>query len=142
MEIQTDALDNIVARTRGYPYFLQVWGNNTWIVAERSPITNSDVEIASTRAVSDLDSSFFMIRFDRLTPNEKAYLRGMASLGPGPHRSGDIAQKLGRKVTAMAPIRSQLINKGMIWSPAYGYTAFTVPMFDEFMIRIMPEIPR
>ena len=142
VEIQTDALDNIVARTRGYPYFLQVWGNNTWIVAERSPITNSDVEIASTRAVSDLDSSFFMIRFDRLTPNEKAYLRGMASLGPGPHRSGDIAQKLGRKVTAIAPIRSQLIAKGMLWSPAHGDTAFTVPMFDEFMIRIMPEIPR
>ena len=136
VEIQTDALDNIVARTRGYPYFLQVWGNNTWIVAERSPITNSDVEIASTRAVSDLDSSFFMIRFDRLTPNEKAYLRGMASLGPGPHRSGDIAQKLGRKVTAMAPIRSQLIAKGMLWSPAHGDTSFTVPMFDEFMIRI------
>ncbi len=141
VKIHTDALDNIVARTQGYPYFLQVWGNNTWNVAERSPITHSDVEIASTRAISDLDSSFFMIRFDRLTPNEKAYLRGMASLGPGPHRSGDIAQKIGRNVTAMAPIRSQLINKGMIWSPAHGDTAFTVPMFDEFMIRIMPEIP-
>ncbi len=82
-----------------------------------------------------------MIRFDRLTPNEKAYLRAMASLGPGPHRSGDVAQQLQRDVRALAPTRSQLIAKGMLWSPAHGDTAFTVPMFDEFMIRIMPEIP-
>ncbi len=139
VEIQTPALDKVVDRTKGYPYFLQVWGNNMWNVAERSPITIDDVEAASAQAIADLDDSFFMIRFDRLTPTEKSYLRAMAQLGPGPHRSGDIAQQFGRAVTALAPTRSNLIAKGMIWSPAHGDTAFTVPMFDQFMIRIMPD---
>ncbi len=96
------------------------------------------MELASITAVAALDESFFRVRFDRLSPNEKQYLRGMAELGPGPQRSGDIAAQLGRKVSSLGPTRSQLIAKGMIWSPSHGDTAFTVPMFDDFMRRIMP----
>ena len=138
VEIESDALNAIVARTLGYPYFLQEWGKHVWDVAERSPITVAAVEVASKQAVAALDESFFLVRFDRLTPSEKRYLRAMASLGTGPHRSGDIANILGRPVTSLAPTRNQLIGKGMIWSPSHGDTAFTVPMFDEFMRRIMP----
>jgi hypothetical protein len=65
----------------------------------------------------------------------------MAQLGPGPHRSGAIAAALGRKVESLGPLRSGLIRKGMIWSPAHGETAFTVPLFDEFMHRAMPDGP-
>jgi len=88
--------------------------------------------------VAALDESFFKVRIDRCTPLEKRYLRAMAELGPGPHRSGDIADALGRKVNVLAPTRSQLILKGMIWSPNHGDTAFTVPLFDGFMRRAMP----
>ena len=139
VEIEPGALDAIVSRTRCYPYFLQEWGKHVWDVAEHSPITAHSVDVASIQATAALDESFFLVRFDRLTPTEKTYLRAMASLGPGPHRSGDIANVLGRRVTSLAPTRSQLINKGMIWSPSHGDTAFTVPMFDEFMLRIMPD---
>ena len=139
VEIKPDALDAIVSRTQRYPYFLQEWGKRVWDVAGCSPITMSDVESASEQAEAALDESFFLVRFDRLTQTEKTYLRAMAHLGPGPHRSGDIAGVLGRRVTSLAPIRSQLIGKGMIWSPSHGDTAFTVPMFDEFMRRIIPE---
>ena len=104
----------------------------------KSPIVLADVELASRSAVADLDESFFRVRFDRLTPLEKRYLRAMAELGPGPHRSGDISDQLSREVTSLGPTRSQLIAKGMIWSPSYGDTAFTVPLFDAFMRRIMP----
>ena len=138
VEIEPRALDEIVSKTRCYPYFLQEWGKHVWDVTERSPITVSDVEIATRQVVADLDQSFFLVRFDRLSPAEKKYLRAMAQLGEGPHRSGKVAQKLNRLVTSLAPVRSQLINKGMIWSPSHGDTAFTVPMFDEFMRRIMP----
>ena len=138
VEIEDSALDAIVSQTQGYPYFLQEWGKHLWDVAERSPITSLDVETASLRATAALDADFFQVRIDRLTPTEKRYLRGMAELGPGPHRSGDISQALGRRVSSLAPTRSQLIEKGMIWSPGHGDTAFTVPMFDEFMLRIMP----
>lgn len=141
VEIEDSALDAIVDRTQGYPYFLQEWGKHLWNVAERSPITASSVEAASERAIADLDSNFFLVRFDRLTPEEKRYLRGMAQLGPGPHRSGDIAHMLNRLVTSLAPTRSQLISKGMLWSPRHGDTAFTVPMFDEFLSRVMPAWP-
>ncbi|MDE2901251.1 MAG: ATP-binding protein, partial [Chloroflexota bacterium] len=97
-----------------------------------------DVQEASQQAEAALDESFFRVRFDRLTPVERRYLRAMAEMGEGPHRSGDIAQELGRSVQSLAPTRNQLINKGMIWSPGHGDTAFTVPMFDQFMVRIMP----
>jgi len=138
VQFETAAVDRIIAQTRGYPYFLQEWGKRAWEVAEASPITEGDIAKASNEAVAALDESFFRVRFDRLTPMEKRYLRAMAHLGPGPHRSGDIAAELGRKVTALAPLRNGLIGKGMIWSPNHGDTAFTVPLFDEFMKRIMP----
>jgi hypothetical protein len=136
--ITSDGLDQVLAHTRGYPYFLQEWGKHSWDTAVTSPITRADVEVASTTAIAALDESFFRVRFDRLTPAEKRYLRAMAELGPGPHRSGEIAEALDREVTALGPVRSQLISKGMIWSPNHGDTAFTVPLFDEFMRRIMP----
>ena len=138
VEIEAAALDAIVHQTRCYPYFLQEWGKHVWDVAERSPITAADVEMASQQTVATLDGSFFLVRFDRLTPSEKKYVRAMAALGAGPHRSGDIANELTRQVSSLAPTRNQLISKGMIWSPSHGDTAFTVPMFDEFMLRIMP----
>jgi hypothetical protein len=139
VEITTGALDLIVEQTHRYPYFLQEWGKQAWDIATVSPITRDDVERAAKVAVAALDESFFRVRFDRLTPAEKRYMRAMADLGPGPHRSGDIADCLGRKVTSLGPIRNQLIAKGMIWSPSHGDTAFTVPLFDEFMRRIMPS---
>ncbi|EQD48026.1 ATPase, partial [mine drainage metagenome] len=109
-----------------------------WDIAPKSPITLQDANNASTEVIAALDESFFRVRFDRLTPTEKKYLRAMADLGAGPHRSGDIAEKLGRVVQSLGPIRNNLILKGMIWSPTHGDTAFTVPLFDEFMKRIMP----
>jgi hypothetical protein len=138
VKIEDDALRRIVEKTHRYPYFLQEWGKHTWDVASISPIKRQDVDRASAVAVAALDESFFRVRFDRLTLTEKQYLRAMAEIGPGPHRSGGIADELARQVTSLGPIRSQLIAKGMIWSPSHGDTAFTVPLFDEFMRRIMP----
>jgi len=138
VEVDADALERIVQETHGYPYFLQEWGKHAWDAASKSPITLHDVELGSAAAIAALDESFFRVRFDRLTPLEKRYLRAMAELGSGPHRSGDIAEQLNREVTALGPTRNQLISKGMIWSPSHGDTAFTVPLFDEFMHRIMP----
>lgn len=138
-EIRQDALSLIVQRTEGYPYFLQEWGAHAWNSAPASPVRFDDVEVACEKAVAALDASFFRVRFDRLTPRAQEYLRAMAALGPGPHRSGDIAAQLGIAVTTAGPLRTGLIRKGMIWSPAHGETAFTVPMFHEYMLRAMPD---
>jgi hypothetical protein len=138
VSFSSDALDAILEQTSSYPYFLQEWGKQSWAVAERSPITSEDVERAGSLAIADLDASFFRVRFDRLTPAERRYLRAMAALGSGPHRSGDIAHQLGKEVRSVAPTRANLIAKGMIYSPAHGDTAFTVPLFDGYMKRTMP----
>tara|TARA_R110001599_G_scaffold64936_1_gene183101 strand:+ start:182 stop:1390 length:1209 start_codon:yes stop_codon:yes gene_type:complete len=136
--VDQGAADMVVQVTLGYPYFIQEWGSSAWDVAQDDRITLADVQNASVYAIAALDESFFQVRFDRMTLAEKIYLRAMASLGEGPHRSGDIATSLGRTSQSLGPIRSALISKGMIWSPTHGDTAFTVPMFDQYMCRIMP----
>lgn len=138
-KIDKAAAEAIMRQTQGYPYFLQVWGYASWNVAPKSPIRSKDVEAAKVHVLRSLDESFFRVRFDRLTPSEKAYLRAMAELGPGPHRSGDVADVLNVKVQSVAPTRNSLIKKGMIYSPAHGDTAFTVPLFDEFLKRQVPD---
>jgi hypothetical protein len=134
------AIDEILKHTQRFPYFLQEWGKHSWNIAQRSPIERADARRATAQALAELDASFFRVRFDRLAPAERRYLRAMADLGAGPHRSGDIAERLGRKVTAVAPTRNALIGKGMIYSPAHGDTAFTVPLFEGFMKRTLPAL--
>lgn len=136
--ITDPALAAIYRETEGYAYFLQEWGKHCWDLADASPIDEADVLNANIAAIAELDASFFRVRFDRLSPAEKRYLRAMAELGPGPHRSGDIAGQLSVKVVSVGPTRNSLIRKGMVYSPAHGDTAFTVPLFDAFMRRIMP----
>lgn len=138
-DIAPEALERVVEQTDGYPYFLQEWGHHSWDVAATSPIDLADVDAAAQKATEALDVSFFRVRFDRLTPREQDYLRAMAEMGPGPHRSGDIATTLGIDVTTAGPLRTALLRKGMIYSPEHGMTAFTVPMFDNFMRRAIPE---
>lgn len=139
-DFEKEAVDEILKLTHGYPYFIQEWGYETWNVASsENTITLQDVRNATPNVVAKLDESFFKVRLDRITPSERDYLRAMAALGPGPHRSGDVTNILGVKVESKGPARSSLITKGMIFSPAHGDTAFTVPLFDEFMLRILPD---
>lgn len=142
VEIESAALAEIFRLTRGYPYFLQEWGYQSWNRAARSPITIEDVHAATPVVVQRLDENFFRVRFDRLIPSEKRFLRAMAGLGPGPQRTGQIAEILDIKATSLTPVRSSLIHKGMIYSPAYGDVTFTVPLFDEFMIRAIPTLDK
>lgn len=140
VEFDDAALEEILRQTQAYAYFLQEWGKHSWNCAEHSPITKADVDFATELAVADLDQSFFRVRFDRVTPAEKRYLRAMAELGPGPHRSGDIASALQKSVQTVAPVRSSLIAKGMVYSPSHGDTSFTVPLFDSYLKRVMPRL--
>lgn len=139
VEIEKGALNKVLELTEGYPYFIQEWGAHIWNIAPRSPISKRDVLAASDGVIKTLDQGFFKVRFDRLTPGEKDYIRAMAELGPGPHRSSDIASKLGRPIEQLAPMRAKIISKGMIYSPHHGDTAFTVPKFDEYLKRAIPD---
>ncbi len=139
VDFETPALDEIYRLTEGYPYFIQEWGYRAWNQAPASPITLAVVQEATPTVIERLDKNFFRVRFDRLTPRERTYLRAMAHLGSGPYRSGDIAHCLGAKINTLGPVRASLIKKGMIYSPAHGDMAFTVPLFDQFMRRVIPQ---
>lgn len=136
-----DAIAEIFKLTMGYPYFLQEWGYQAWNLALASPISLQVVEGAGALVSARLDKNFFKVRFDRLTPGEKTYLRAMADLGAGPYRTSDVAEKLSAKLSTLGPVRASLIKKGMIYSPAHGDMDFTVPLFDAFMRRVMPTFP-
>ncbi|HBR52572.1 MAG TPA: AAA family ATPase [Nitrospira sp.] len=138
VSFEPKALKEVFRLTQGYPYFLQEWGYQSWNLATSSPITLEVVKNATATVMPRLDNNFFRVRFDRLTPSEKNFLRAMAELGPGAHRTGDIADILNVKVTSLGPVRAKLIRKGMVFSPAHGDMAFTVPLFDAFMRRAMP----
>ncbi len=131
-----EAITEIISKTQGYPYFLQEWGYQAWNIAPASPITIEDIEKASATAIKRLDRNFFRSRYERLSDSQKVYLYAMAELGPGPHRTGQIAKVLGKSAQQLGPIREALIVGGMIYSPRYGYAAFTVPLFDAFMNRL------
>ena len=139
VSIDMNALELIINETKGYPYFIQEWGYQTWNNAEKSPITKNDVVKSSKAAIARLDQNFFHSRYERLTDIQKEYLRAMAELGPGPYRSGDIAKLLGKSTSQLGTTREGLIKNGMIYSPRYGQAAFTVPLFDEYMKRVQPE---
>jgi hypothetical protein len=140
VDFERVALKEIFRLTQGYPYFLQEWGYQSWNRSVGSPITLQVVREATATVIERLDQNFFRVRFDRLTPSEKRFLRAMAGLGSGAHRSSDIADALRVQINSIGPGRANLIRKGMIYSPAHGDMAFTVPLFDEFMLRAMPQL--
>lgn len=135
--ITDEALDQILERTQNYPFFLQEWGYQAWNIADASPIDANDVKQASQAAQKRLDDGFFKVRLDRLTPKEREYVAAMASIGSGPYRSADVAEKLGMPMQKLGPRRAKIINKGMIYSKAHGDIDFTVPMFDDYLRRVL-----
>jgi hypothetical protein len=141
-QFDPEALREIFQLTKGYPYFLQEWGYQAWNHAVSSPIGLHVIRETTTLVRRRLDENFFRVRFDRLTPSEKRFLRGMAEIGPGPYRTSDVADILGMKISTLGPVRAKLIKKGMAYSPSYGDMAFTVPLFDEFMRRAIPNFSR
>ena len=134
---EDDALEVILTETDGYPFFLQVWGSHAWEVAPSSPITSEHANAATRAAVEALDQGFFKVRLDRLTDRQQKYARAMAAILPAPARSKAVAEVLGMTVKQAAPIRDELIKKGMAYSPKRGLVAFTVPKFDEFVRRAL-----
>ena len=142
VEFDAEAIEEILRVTDRYPYFIQEWGFHVWNAAPASPIRRTDVLQANPEVIAHLDASFFRVRFDRLTLLQQKYLRAMAELGRGPFQTGDIAATLGVDAASVAPVRQQLINKGMVWSQRHGETAFTVPLFNEFMMRQMPRLEK
>lgn len=138
--IDDDALVEIFIKTQGYPYFLQEWGHQSWNLASGDTITLHDARQAEAATLKRLDEGFFKVRFDRLTPKEREYVIAMAKLGNGPYRSSDVADALGETAQSLGPRRAQIIGKGMIYSPSHGDIAFTVPMFNDYLIRNLANI--
>ena len=126
--------------TGGYPYFLQELGYAVWTIAAGPEITLEEIEMAVPSYEAKLDESFFRVRLDRATELQRAYLRAMAQLGPDPQKASDVAEVMGRTSQNLAPTRAELINMGLLYTPEHGYAAFTVPHFDKFVLRAIPDL--
>jgi len=135
VEYEDKAVDFIVEYTEGYPYFLQEYGKTLWDEVSESPITAEDAETLLPLVEAKLDESFFRVRAERTTDLELRYLYAMAELGPGAHRASEVAARIDRTSQQAGPIRSRLIDKGLLYTPGHGYAAFTVPQFDRYMLR-------
>jgi hypothetical protein len=140
VELEPEAVDFMVDYTQGYPYFLQEYGRIVWDETSVSPVTLHDVRSVLPLVEGGLDESFFAVRADRTTDLELRYLYAMAELGPLPQRASEVAARIRRTVEQAGPIRSRLIDKGLLYTPGHGYAAFTVPQFDRFMLRRHAEL--
>jgi AAA ATPase domain len=129
------AVDIVVAAANGYPYFLQEYGSAAWDVATSSPIDNSDAVEGIRIGKARLDEGFFRSRWERATPSEREYLAAMAVDGDEPSQSGEVARRMSKQPTQLGPVRAKLISKGLIFSPAHGAIAFTVPGMADFIAR-------
>ncbi len=125
----------VVAYAEGYPYFIQEYGRAVWDAAPSDRIGLRVVDEVRPLVDAKLDAGFFRVRAERASPHELRYLRAMASLGPGPCRASEVADVLGVTSARVAPTRSRLIEKGLLYTPSYGLAAFTVPQFDRYLLR-------
>ena len=132
-----DAIDAVADRSDGFPFFVQTWAYHTWNAAIDDPISGADVERAVRAADHALDSSFFAARIARIPPSEVAYVQALASLGPGPHRSGAVAEAAGKTTPEVAAFRDRLIDEGVIYAPRYGWVEFAIPHFDAYIGRAL-----
>jgi hypothetical protein len=130
----------IVDRSDGYPFFVQVWAYHTWNAASDEPISADDVRRAVPAASLALDASFFAARIARIPDSEVAYVRALASLGAGPHRSGEVAAAAGRSTSQVAGFRDRLIGEGVVYAPRYGWVEFAIPHFDAYVRRTLPPV--
>lgn len=140
ISFEPSAVDFVVEYTQGYPYFLQEFGKILWDEASTSPITKSEAVKSLPLVESKLDEGFFRVRAERTTELELKYLFAMAQLGPDPHRASEVARRIRRTTEQAGPIRSRLIEKGLLYTPGHGYAAFTVPQFDRYMLRKHSEL--
>jgi len=141
VKFEAEAVSEILRVTERYPYYLQQWAHDSWNLAEGDTITWRNVVDATPISTAALDRSFFRVRYDRCSPNEKTYMRALAELGPGHQKSAEVAGVLGKTVNQISPARAQLIKKAMIFAQSPGTICFTVPLFDQFMKRVIPRLP-
>jgi hypothetical protein len=139
VEWSSEATEEIVDRSDGYPFFVQTWAYHTWNAARDEPISVDDVQRAAMNASQALDSSFFAARTARIPASEVSYVQALASLGPGPHRSGRVAAAAGKTTSQVAAFRDRLIREGLIYAPRYGWVEFAIPHFDAYVRRALPE---
>jgi hypothetical protein len=140
VELEPAAVDLVVEYTQGYPYFLQEYGRIIWDEASASPVSLDEVASLLPLIEAKLDESFFRVRAERTTELELRYLYAMARLGPEAHRASEVARGVGRTVEQAGPIRSRLIDKGLLYTPGHGLAAFTVPQFDRYMLRCHADL--
>ena len=138
VDVLSAAIGKIFTHSGGYPYFLQEYGYQLWLEVDGKEVDGLLVERALPLVHRRLDDNFFDVRFDRVTNKEREFLRTMADI-PSPIAVSEVAERLKRPLNAISAVRAALIRKGMVYSPSHGEIAYTVPLFSDYMRRILPK---
>lgn len=135
VEWDDDAVASTIERTRGYPFQLQLFGQEIWNAAEdRLDVIAADIGAETAREEMD---GLYRSRWQRATPAERDYLVAMAVDGEQGSRSGAVAERLGKDIASLGPARANLIAKGLVYAPEHGAVHFTVPgMADYIATRV------
>jgi AAA ATPase-like protein len=139
-EVERSALVMLLAACEGYPYFIQLFGHALWQVADGPHIGSEEMEAALSLGRNELETDLYVGRWKRASGRSRDYMAAMAALGDGPVSSGAVAEEFGGH-RAAATIRDGLIDDGLIYSPARGEVAFTVPGFADFIRRTQAAQP-
>jgi energy-coupling factor transporter ATP-binding protein EcfA2 len=135
---EPQALPELHRLSQGWPALLQAWAYQAWRAAPGPLLDRAALKAAAPAVLPHLDARFYGPGFERLSPRERAYLRTMAHLGPGPHRSGDIADSMDAKITSLGPLRGRLMKAGWVYCTGHGQLGFDAPGMDDFIRRVMP----
>lgn len=135
VEWAPDAAQFVLDESRGYPYFIQQFGKTVWDAAAGPSITLDDALIGVADGQQQLDVGFYSSRWERATRAEREFLRAMSADDGEPSRTGDIAERLGRRTSSLGPARANLIAKGIVYAPEHGRIAYTVPGMADYVRR-------
>lgn len=140
VKIEPEAVDTIIELTNGYPYFIQETCATIWENSSSKVITADDVTSNIAATNERLDNGFFRVSFNRCTPRQQDFLVAMVKCGELPCTMANVAANMGISPTnRISTFRAQLISKGLIYATGYGEVDFTVPKFDDFIMRTLPD---
>lgn len=136
---ETPALQEVVRRTQGYPYAVQLWGDAMWLAAgspDREGVIRADVIDEAQDSVDQDMSAMHRARWSKASPREREVLSVMAHLGSTGVARSDIADALGVTSGALGTVRRSLLDKGIIQIAGHGLLSFTAPGFAEHVIAL------
>ncbi len=133
--IEPEALETLVTRSGGYPYFIQLNSYHTWEAApDTATITHQNAIQGCAEAQERYEDGVFRTRLEKLSALQRQLVDTLAEIGDEGH-IGDIARRMNRATSDLSRPREHLLNNGILSSPQRGLLTEALPGFLHFVRR-------